>query len=399
MKKLHQNVFYYYRGSHTTVADIEAQLENNTTKALINVLENCSSTIRRSLVDAIVGASVVGQKVTGINFTIQESNIGAELVRSIPAKWVIGISPDGKIWKSGKERTERNLPDAWIWSKDFVILLENKTHGRLFSSQIDRYRRILGNCRLVARSWTNDIYPIFARVANQPGLSEKDRFLIEEFRRYLEIIKFSQFEGFELQDFARLLSKDKDEKDYTLHKFRLLADLLKEPMKQRGLNRYNDGGDWHGFYRRLGKHKCRELAHFSIFEEDAVGFKLHVGRGPDRENLERKVDSKQFQDLLLDLGQKSKQSGRDYQVTVAQTELVRPYKNDWAVQFTVYSSWMTTERIKQLVDIIKSSRNYWFNLYYEIEPHEAEKLGKKIINQIISATHDFWDMYRFLICP
>ena len=46
MRKLHQNIFYYYKGQHENEGDIERQMENNATKALINVLENINPSLQ-----------------------------------------------------------------------------------------------------------------------------------------------------------------------------------------------------------------------------------------------------------------------------------------------------------------------------------------------------------------
>ena len=46
MRKIHQNLFYYYSGQHKEDQQLDKQIENNTTKAFINVLENSSVFIK-----------------------------------------------------------------------------------------------------------------------------------------------------------------------------------------------------------------------------------------------------------------------------------------------------------------------------------------------------------------
>lgn len=402
MHKLHQNIFYYYRGPHTSHKDIEIQLENDTTKALINVLENCS--LSKEIIDAITGRPITRKTQRRLHFTLQESTIGKERINGLPNRLVLGLSPEGKVEKDKSTKTTRSLPDAWIWGDDFVILLENKTRGELSSSQLTQYCQLLGECDVVIRSWIKDVYPIFKSLANKKGINQKDRFLISEFRRYLEIIELSTFEGFELQDFARLLSGDPDERNYTLHKFELLADLLKEPMKKRSLRHYEGKTkDWHGFARKYKRYPCYQLANFSVFaregRENGVAIKLHIGSGPDLSKLKRKTLDKKFRKLLLALRRKSELNDRGYDVTVAQTESAGPYRVEWAAEYTLYSKWITRKRIAQLVNFIESSDKMWFSIYHTIEPVEAAELGKDIVNKITSVINDLWDIYKYIVEP
>jgi hypothetical protein len=400
MKKLHQNIFYYYRGAHATQKDIEIQLENNTTKALINVLENCS--LSKEIINMIIGNPITSKTRKRLHLTLQESTIGKERISTLSNRLVLGLSPEGKVKKDKPSNTIRSLPDAWIWGDNFAILIENKTRGELNSSQLTRYCRLFGKCDLVVRSWIKDVYPIFKRLSSKKGINQKDRFLISEFRRYLEIIQLSTFEGFELQDFARLLSGDPDERDYTLHKFELLADLLKEPMKRRGLEHYEGKTrDWHGFARKYKKYPCYQLANFSVFAreggETGVAIKLHIGSGPDLSKLKRRVQDKKFGKLLLALRKKSELNERRYDVTVAQTESAGPYRVKWAAEYTLYSECITRQRVSQLVSFVESSDKMWLSIYHTIEPAEAAEVGKDIINRIANVIDDLWDIYKYIV--
>lgn len=399
MRKLHQNIFYFYRGAHGTEKDVQDQLENNTTKVLINVLENCSNNLSKQLVDSIIGGSIT-RRSKKLHFTLQESTIGTERIAGLPKRFVLGISPGGTVCGTKKGKAARDLPDAWIWGDDFVILLENKTKSELDSSQLDRYSKLLGVCRLVTRSWINDIYPIFTETSNKSNLDQTDQFLVSEFRRYLEITQLSAFEGFDVQDFSRLLSEDKDELNYTLNKFESLAKLLEEPMRKRGLKHYaGKSRDWHGYARRFRHYKCYQLANFAIFEDRGVAVKLHIGGGPDLTKLRRKANTKAFRKALLQLKIESEHSQRTYEIMVLEREQTGKYRTDSAMEYTLYSDWVTSDRLDQLAKMIESTKKMWFSVYCTIEVAEAVQLGRGIVNRIVEAIDSLWPLYKCVTQP
>jgi hypothetical protein len=375
---------------------VQSQLENNTTKAFINVLENCSLNISKQIIDSIVGESIASDSKK-LHFTLQESTIGKERITGFQKKVVLGISPDGKIENVKRSKMTRELPDAWMWGDNFVVLLENKTRGELDSSQLDRYSKLLGGCRIVARSWKNDIYPAIAETISKSDLDETDRFLVSEFRRYMEITQLSTFQGFDIQDFSRLLSEDEDELNYTLNKFESLAALLEEPLRRMGLKQYTGKTrDWHGYARRFKHYKCYQLANFAVFEEQGVKVKLHIGSGPDLIRLKRRADTKAFRKLLMRLKENSKRSGREYEIMVQERESIARYNTDSAMEYTLYSSWMTQGRLNQLIKMIRSTDKMWFSIYQTFKPTEAAELGTKIVNRIVEVVESLLPIYRYV---
>jgi hypothetical protein len=92
-----------------------------------------------------------------------------------------------------------------------------------------------------------------------------------------------------------------------------------------------------------------------------------------------------------------KNSERDYQITLSETETVRPYKTDWAVSTTLFSKWLNDERLSKLVHLISNTRKMWFSIYYVIDPKIAEKLGKDITNEIVQAIMELQGIYNFII--
>jgi hypothetical protein len=395
MPKLHQNLFYYYRGLHSNPRDVETQLENNTTKALVNVLEKCNLETAKELLSILVGFSIA-KNSKKIHFTLQESSIGKERINNFSERVVLGISPHGRIKKTKRATKGLGIPDAWIWGNDFVIVIENKTRGHLYSSQINRYRELVSTSRCIAKSWINDIHPSMKEFlnSNRKNLGRKDRLLIEEFVRYLEMIELAKFQGFEKQDFTRRYSEDADERNYFLNKLEKLASSVIQELRPWGLKHsIGKGKTWHGFYRDYKDKSCFELAHFSIYEEDGVGVKLHIGSGPDLSRLKKKIHDSKFMRLILNL----KNSHRQYEIAVSETEYVRPFKTDWAVSTTLYSNWLNDERVSRLVQIISNTRKMWFSIYYKIDPSKAEILGEDITNEIIQTIIELQGIYDFII--
>ena len=139
----HRNVFYYY-GSGTR--------ENNTTKALINVLEHCNR--EKVLKKFLEFPGIVCNRDLGdVKFEMQKRTIGYEAITKAPQRILLGISPKGAY--EGLETLETNveeeeleverfsIPDAWIWCDDFVILFENKVLSEFDADQLRRHKKKL----------------------------------------------------------------------------------------------------------------------------------------------------------------------------------------------------------------------------------------------------------------
>jgi hypothetical protein len=72
----HRNIFSYYRGASQPEQDREQQLEDNTTKALVNTLEHCRRHVATKFLEWL-GISTP----RNISFVQQKGTIGDERIR------------------------------------------------------------------------------------------------------------------------------------------------------------------------------------------------------------------------------------------------------------------------------------------------------------------------------
>jgi hypothetical protein len=410
MRKLHQNLFYYYTGSSRPGKDVDQQIENNTTKAFINMLENSSLETQRAVLRKIGINARKSEK--RFKYCLQTSDIGFNKYRKRIQRYLLAISRNGKepIRRGGCGKKD-SIPDAWIWSSSTVVLIENKTWTPLLSDQLSRHKRLLGGkCKFLFRSWRDHVYPAIKEVRRRE-LNEKDSFLLSEFLRYLEVINMSRFEGFDKQDFMRIYDDDEEEFNYLREKFETLALEVKKKLKDKAIELFNSKASfnrknigWHGFFQpKLCPYpglKCYQVAHFSIFFKDGVGFKLHV---PDfhlkrlRNKIKNDNKRKQFKKLLNKLNYSR---DRGYALVIADLLPAKKnvrYHRDWASEYRIWTPAIKSNRLDNALNMIVDGTADWFNIYYLLDPSEAEKHGGKIVSDIAQVVNEWWPIYKFII--
>ena len=84
----HHNIFYYYRGTRQSNREREQQLENNTTKALINTLEHCNSSVAFKFLRWL---DIVA--TSHIEFELQKATIGRGNVDNKSQRLLLGLVP------------------------------------------------------------------------------------------------------------------------------------------------------------------------------------------------------------------------------------------------------------------------------------------------------------------
>lgn len=118
---IYKNIFHYYRGQTRKGSEEtkQLQIENNVTKALINVLEHSSPLLTMRFVNWL---GLNSSDNDDFEYMYQVSN---ELHRKSPQAIVIGIA-DTKELKYSSQNKKYNIPDGAILSKSVSILIETK---------------------------------------------------------------------------------------------------------------------------------------------------------------------------------------------------------------------------------------------------------------------------------
>jgi len=211
MTDFHHNIFYYYRGVKQDDLMFERQIENNTTKALINTLEYCSSGVSNKFLDWL-GIHNEGE----IRYLLQTKSIGEAKIYGKTQKVLLGLCPtETQIELDIQNMPSKgySVPDAWIYGDNFVILIESKVVGDFNSDQLEKHKNILrGNLSLepqfIIKKWS-DIHFFFNELL--PNVNRRDYWLIKQFTQYLEWINMTEFTGFNTEIFDYFIThEDKD---------------------------------------------------------------------------------------------------------------------------------------------------------------------------------------------
>jgi hypothetical protein len=403
MKKLHQNLFYYYRGGNRNDKDIQEQLENNVTKAFVNVLEKSSLNLQKKIIREIIHFPL-SKNIDKINYTLQETTIGEERIKKIRKRCILGISPEGVVDKNeGRKYLKSSKPDAWIWSNDFVILIENKIQGNLDEAQLKKHNELIdGDIQI--KSWKKDIYPIFKKTEKEQ-LNSKDKLLVQEFNEFLDMVGLTEFTGFEKKDLVRMYSEEEDEVDYVEKKFKKLGDIIAIKLSKKGLHHHGHRSkpdDWWDYFVRDTKRSYYTYAHFSIYTSDLfLGVKFHLqSHTPDFTIFKKKLRNEP--DGFSELIKKLKKSKVSYEIELTDREHIGGYDTESGFCYTIYSKYLDNDKINLLIDLILNKvlpekNKMWLSIRRDFNISEAEKLEDKMVDEILETIDDWWDVYQYII--
>ena len=222
----HRNIFYYYKApqkkSRYVEEEIDYQIENNVTKAFINLLEFCTYSTQNQILQSM----------------------------SFPLP-VHLVKPTFKLQICSDE----SVPDALIEYQKIKIIIESKVHALLDLGQLKRHYAAFDstkqNTLLVLTNnqldkdeveqmdntkfftWneiTQKIWQIKQNISN-----EKDLFLLNQFIEFMEVMGLSPFLGFKNDDFDSFLNIEQDptkeKREAVKKKFKVFSEELFEKIE------------------------------------------------------------------------------------------------------------------------------------------------------------------------
>lgn len=282
----HRNVFYYYRGPARERSLIDRQLENNTTKALVNVLENCSPTLTMQFLHSL-GVDAALQKT---HFELQSETIGERRIQRAKKKLLLdlvgGRSAENVPSVEGAPEGS-SLPDAWIYGDDFVVLVESKLGPKLNAEQRACHMKLLGVGAEERRVTWQEVHEVFS---DMPGLAGVDHFLVQQFTRYLEYTGMATTSTVTEELFDFLLNpQDAEAKRWVRETMRALAQIVADgldpSLKENVGNIQKELGGWYSCWVTLSRseHASTE-AHITI---ELLPYELNIYANVDTATIRR----------------------------------------------------------------------------------------------------------------
>jgi len=226
MRDPHQNIFYYYRGPSKEVDDPykDRQIENNTTKSFINILEFCRD----------VGCDGVWERLERLLHIPMQKIVGFDLQKNSKHMDDSGARPDAviirpaeqKILIESKVRAKLRYPQlkrylAAMGKKDFLLVISDKESDKKCKDKINDDRLLFLTWKDVHRCCTETIRDM-ANMKDQEPICK----LIRHFTDYLEIIAITEFTGFKDEDFEFWEKRNPNYKDILKRKLEAFADFI-----------------------------------------------------------------------------------------------------------------------------------------------------------------------------
>ncbi|MCX6997598.1 MAG: hypothetical protein NTV49_11045 [Kiritimatiellaeota bacterium] len=305
----HSNVFYYYRGASLSEDQQERQLEDNTTKALINTLEHCDPSLCQTFLTHVLERCVTNPDAdsptcwylntnTEFRFLLQRATLPGGGMMGKPKRLLLALVPRKHQEDSQSCFTAESVsrPDAWIYGDGFAVLIESKVVGGLNAGQMERHRGILSpdgvKPREARMTWA-EVFHCFSNM--QKNLNERDQWLVGQFIQFLEWSGMAGFTGFkkELFDYFRNPG-DEDERKWVRESMTAFGERVSAKIKDLGYPKYDVGNlhrqDEHCWVA-FGKQDYRNQAHQTVaVNSNGIDVFVNVELKPATDELKAKID-------------------------------------------------------------------------------------------------------------
>lgn len=414
--KPHQNIFFYYRGprSGRETAAYDTQLENNTTKALINLLEHGGPDILAAFLRLIDPKLATSEAVRRSKMRLQAE---ATMLSEVNHRWLITITADSTARDDLNPISTRvrSLPDALIyWLPHFGIIIESKVSASLSEGQLRMHTEGAGWRRHKRRDLTwADVYNAFGELAR---LNERDAFLVSQFRQYLELVTMAPFTGFSQYDFDFFVGGEEDYRPVLRKKLTDFGELVYAALPKRLRDKYNEGpylgrivsgnprGAWLGIRKVQDKSDPFRNCNFTIeLEESALSFNAvirngkaadkwqpigvfydHVSRNPDA--LVQYFGSLGSEYRLIIFRREGKDGGR-----------ILPGSENWKLEYIQRLDCVIPETVPMLLGLLRSIRYPGIHLRRELPRGTVMSMSPdELLNEGVSAIERLYPFLRYL---
>ncbi|MDQ0163967.1 hypothetical protein [Aeribacillus alveayuensis] len=290
---IYKNIFHYYRGQTRNGSEEikQLQIENNTTKAFINVLQHSSPMLTMRFLDWL---GLYTKETDKFEYMYQVSN---ELHRKTPQAVVVGIA-DTKEVKHTSQNKKYNIPDGAILSNSVSILIETKIglNSYLNIDQLEGHKKRFA----IGQEVQENIIITWDEVR---AFFKKQLAFFEQLNDVLTCFLLKQFEEFCV---INCIGGTKTKEYFFLHFEKVKAQELARQIdnyiwNEAGYPDIQDAETKDGIgYKRVGKPKFATL---TIQRQRC--FILHIGRKEQRLGLKiqkeidatlgRKFDRKEYE--------------------------------------------------------------------------------------------------------
>jgi hypothetical protein len=302
----HHNIFYFYKGGQEDDNARTRQLEDNTTKALINVLENIDLQITVKFL-RYIGVSV--EEINNVQCCLQKNDIGTSALQRKKELILLAIVPERKnellITKIDKHHSR---PDAWIYGDKYAILVESKVVGYLDYSQMREHYKKLGiNSKRKPEyyeiTW-GEVQRFFKNELNSlsNNANSSKTFLLNQFTEYLDMCNLTDFNGFDSDFFDYFFSHDNEEsRIWVKRKINSFASMIFNEMSKvdksfyqnfdQGQLKTKDNSSWIAFGPKNKKY--RKHAHLTIrFDSQGIEIFINIETKPATENFKKNIKNR-----------------------------------------------------------------------------------------------------------